>query len=146
MKTAIVYYSQHHGNTEKLVKEIAKLHEVTLIDVLKEPEADLNGFDRVGLASGIYFNSFAKQILAFAEKYLPERKDVFLIATCGTKQKTYFGAVRKILSAKQCTEIGNYLCYGFDTFGPLKLLGGIAKGHPTEEEINGAVRFYEGLS
>lgn len=26
-----------------------------------------------------------------------------------------------------------------------KLVGGIAKGHPTEEEINGAVEFYQKL-
>ena len=26
-----------------------------------------------------------------------------------------------------------------------ELVGGIKKGHPTEEEIQGAVRFYEGL-
>ena len=127
------------------MKAIAERHEVTLIDVLKEPAADLGGYDRIGLASGIYFSSFAKQILMFAEQHLPEQKDVFLIATCGTKQKTYFGAIRKILAAKRCTEAGCYLCYGFDTFGPLKLLGGIAKGHPTDEEIAGAVRFYEEL-
>ena len=34
---------------------------------------------------------------------------------------------------------------GFDTFGPFKLVGGIAKGHPDEDEIRGAVEFYEGL-
>jgi hypothetical protein len=33
----------------------------------------------------------------------------------------------------------------FDTFGPFKLIGGLKKGHPTEEEIQGAVDFYNGL-
>ena len=28
----------------------------------------------------------------------------------------------------------------FDTFGPFKIVGGIAKGHPTDEEISEAVR------
>ena len=47
--------------------------------------------------------------------------------------------------AKKSKEIGEYHCQGFDTFGPFKLLGGIAKGHPTEEETAAAVSFYAGL-
>ena len=41
--------------------------------------------------------------------------------------------------------MGRYGCLGFDTFGPFKPVGGIAEGHPTEDEISGAVRFYESL-
>jgi len=145
MKTAIVYYSKHHGNTEKLVQAIAAKHEVQLFNVLDNSKIDLTGYDRIGFASGIYYSNFAKQILSFAESGLPEGKEVFLIATCGSERKNYFDAIRKVLSDKQCTEIGRYLCLGFDTFGPFKLVGGIAKGHPTKEEIDGAVRFYESL-
>ena len=145
MKTAIVYYSKHHGNTEKLVQAIAANHEVSLINVLDNPEMNLDDYDRIGLASGIYYSNFAKQILSFAANHLPEGKEVFLRATCGNERKNYFDAIRKILSDKRCTEVGSYLCLGFDTFGPFKLVGGIAKGHPTQEEIDGAVRFYENL-
>ena len=54
MKTAIIYYSKHHGNTKKLLDAIAKADEsVVLIDVTKEKYADLSSFDRIGLASGI---------------------------------------------------------------------------------------------
>lgn len=38
MKVAIAYYSQHHGNTKKLLDAIAEKHEVTLIDVTKKQE------------------------------------------------------------------------------------------------------------
>ena len=71
MKTAIVYYSKHHGNTKKLLDAIAAKNEVTLIDVTAQPSADLSGFDRIGFASGIYYNSFAKQLLSFAQEHLP---------------------------------------------------------------------------
>ena len=37
MKTAIVYYSQHHGNTKKLVDAIAAKHDVTLITLHDRP-------------------------------------------------------------------------------------------------------------
>lgn len=145
MKTAIVYYSEHHGNTKKLLDAIAAKHDVTLIDVTKTPETDLSGYDRIGLASGIYYSSFAKQLLAYAEEHLPEGKDVFYIFTHGAPKGMFLNAVRKIAEAKHCRELGDYHCQGFDTFGPFKLVGGIAKGHPTEDEISGAVSFYEGL-
>ena len=32
MKTAIVYASVHHGNTKKIIDEIAKTNDVELID------------------------------------------------------------------------------------------------------------------
>ena len=146
MKAAIVYYSKHHGNTKKIVDAIASRFEVALIDVTENTPVDLEKFDCVGFASGIYFSSFAKQVLSFAEKNLPENKVVFFIGTCGVKSPVaYFDAIRKIAKAKNCHELGTYLCLGFDTFGPFKLVGGIAKGHPTQEEIDGVVRFYESL-
>ncbi|MBR2577699.1 MAG: hypothetical protein IKE38_02095, partial [Erysipelotrichaceae bacterium] len=80
MKTAIIYYSKHHGNTEKLLKAIAAADaSLTLVDVTKEPHFDLSGYERIGLASGIYFSSFAKQVLSYAENHLPEGKEIFYI-------------------------------------------------------------------
>ena len=145
MKTAIVYYSRHHGNTKKLLDAISENNEVTLIDVTEQPSADLSAYDRIGLASGIYYNSFSKQLLEFAEKHLPEKKEVFYIYTHGAPKGMFLNAVRKIAEQKHCREIGSYHCLGFDTFGPFKLVGGIAKGHPTEEEIKEAVAFYQKL-
>ena len=145
MKTAIIYYSAHHGNTKKLLHAIAESNDVMLIDVTKNKTADLSRYDRIGFASGIYYASFAKQLLAYAEEKLPKGKHVFYIATYGTEKPSYYRAISKIAESKGCNEIGRYGCLGFDTFGPFKLVGGIAKGHPTEDEINGALRFYEGL-
>ena len=143
MKTAIVYYSQHHGNTKKLVDAIASQFEVTLIDVTKTKTVDLAAYDCIGFASGIYVSSFAKQILTFAEKNLPKNKAVFFMNTCGFQSPVvYFEAIRKIAKAKDCREKGAYQCLGYDTVGPFKLVGGIAKGHPDEKDLEGAVKFY----
>ena len=146
MKTAIVYYSQHHGNTKKLLDAITEKSEVTLIDVVKDKDADISGYDRIGFASGIYFSAFAKQITTYAAEKLPEGKDVFFIATCGAEPTDIFcRAIRKVTDSKGCRFLGQYICTGYDTFGPFKLVGGLRKGHPDEAEIEGAVRFYEGL-
>ena len=145
MKTAIIYYSQHHGNTKKLLDAIAAQEQVALIDVVENKDADLSSFDRIGFASGIYFSAFAKQIIAFAKEKLPEGKDVFYIYTHGAPSGDFLKAMRQIAESKSCRELGEYHCQGFDTFGPFKLVGGIAKGHPTGEEIAAAVRFYQSL-
>ncbi len=81
-KTAIVYYSQHHGNTKKVLDAIADYdNDVTLVDVTEKHEVDLAGYDRIGFASGIYFGKFAEQLHNFAKVNLPTGKDVFFIAT-----------------------------------------------------------------
>ncbi len=146
MNTAIVYYSQHHGNTKKLLDAIVSADtSVTLIDVTEHPDVDLPSFDRIGFASGIYFSSFAKQILSFADAHLPENKDVFYIYTHGAPVGDFLKGIREIAEKKHCRELGRYHCLGFDTFGPFKMVGGIAKGHPDEKEIAAAVSFYKAL-
>ena len=74
MKTAIIYYSKHHGNTKKLLDAIAEKNDVTLIDVVQHPQADLKNDDRIGLASGIYYSKFHRSLLKAAEgqaRFLP---------------------------------------------------------------------------
>ena len=39
------------------------------------------------------------------------------------------------------TIVGDFTCKGFDTYGPIKLIGGIAKGHPDNDDIAAAKRF-----
>ena len=147
MKTAILFYSKHHGNTKKLLDAIAATDsDVDLIDVTAAGKTDLSNYDRIGIASGIYYTNFAKQILSYASEHLPEGKPVFFIYTHGAPAGDFLKGIRAISGSKKCKEMGAYRCQGFDTFGPFKLVGGIAKGHPSQEEIDGAVKFYRGLS
>ncbi len=41
--------------------------------------------------------------------------------------------------------IGEFSCLGLDTIGPLKLVGGINKGHPDEKDLDDARKFAIGL-
>ena len=146
MTTAIIYYSKHHGNTKKVLDAIATADtEVELVDATEKHEMDLSGYDRIGFASGIYYGKFAEQVLNFANINLPNGKDVFYIATAGNPTKNCFNSIADIAMEKHSKEIGRYICKGFDTFGPFKLVGGLQKGHPTDEEIQEAVKFYKEL-
>ena len=146
MSTCIIYYSKHHGNTKKLLDAIkAEDPKVELIDVTEKREVDLNGYDRIGFASGIYYTKFAEQVLTFAKVNLPPQKDVFYLATAGNPIKVNFNSIAEVAESKQCNELGRFQCKGYDTFGPFKLVGGIQKGHPTDDEIAEAVEFYKNL-
>ena len=146
MKTAIIYLSMHHGNTKKLIDAIADGNDITLIDVSEKNEAALDEFDMLGIASGIAYGKYYPQIIKFIEKNLPENKKVFFIHTAGDPRENQNKAVLAIASARGCECLGTYFCKGFDTYGPFKLIGGIAKGHPDDGEISGAVDFFRSIS
>jgi flavodoxin len=143
MRKAIVYTSVHHGNTEKLVKRIAEECQVDLIDAIKQMNADLDDYDMIGFASGIYYSKFHQSILKFSEENLSADKKVFLICTYGGSAN--FKSIEQILNKKHASVVGKFGCKGYDTFGPFKLVGGIAKGHPDEEDMKNAVDFVKGL-
>lgn len=145
MKTAIVYYSKHHGNTKKLIDAIAAENDITAIDATEVKSADLSGFDAVGFASGIYYSKFHKSVLEFAEKNLPEGKNVFFLYTYGAEKKGYTNAITEAVKKHNANILGEYGCFGFNTFGPFKLIGGIAKGHPDNTDLQKAVAFYAAL-
>lgn len=98
--------------------------EVELINVT-EGAKDLTDYDRIGIASGIYFSTFAKQVLSYAEEHLPEGKPVFFIYTHGAPKGDFLKGIRGITKKKLCPELGEYRCQGYDTFGPFKLVGGM---------------------
>lgn len=143
MRTVIVYASVHHGNTKKLVENIAEKCGVDLIDAVKQSKADLSVYDKIGFASGIYFSKFHQKILQFIAENLPKDKKIFLICTYGGSAN--YKSPESILKEKRASIIGKFGCKGYDTFGPFKMLGGISKGHPDEKDLQDAVNFMSGL-
>ena len=145
MKTIILYYSMHHGNTKKLADAIAAANsDVELVKASEADSVDLSSYDLIGLASGVYAGNLGKPLLKAMER-LPEGKDVFLLVTSSMKLNSHLKEARRIIAAKGCKEVGMYRCIGYDTFGPFKLVGGVAKGHPDEDDCSKAVEFYNSL-
>ena len=71
MKVLIVYHSEHHDNTKKLVDAIAGQGDVTLLNASENSNLNWSDYDLIGFASGIYYQKFHKDILDSAEKNLP---------------------------------------------------------------------------
>lgn len=146
MKTAICYLSCHHGNTRKVVEAMAGAGDVDLLDIRTRQAVRLEEYDCVGLASGIYAFTMHRALEAFARQYLPTGKPVFFVCTYGGAKGCGSKALRRIAAEKGCPVLGEFGCKGYDTFGPFQLVGGIAKGHPSEQELEQARAFYRGLS
>ncbi|MCD8214478.1 MAG: hypothetical protein LUC97_02350 [Clostridiales bacterium] len=118
MKTAVIYYSKHHGNTKKLLDEIKKAGDVTLIDASAEKAASLYGYDLIGFASGIYFGKYHKSVIDFAERCLPEKKNVFFIHTGGSPSEKNNAAVKKtafLSFGKRAVFYMLYFCFILQT-------------------------------
>ena len=143
MKTAIIYASVHHGNTKKIIDEIVRTNEVDLIDATQVTEKDLSCYDLIGFASGVYYRKFHQSVLKFASVNLIENKNVFLMCTYGGSEA--FKSMESIIDDKHDKLVGRFSCKGFDTFGPFKLIGGVAKGHPDDRDLAAAVEFYRNL-
>lgn len=142
MKTAICYYSRHHGNTRKVLEAMAGEGGAELIDVTARRAVRLEEYDCIGFASGIYYGTFQEGVLQFARQYLPEGKDVFFVCTYGVYRRGYSSAIGQIALEKGCRVLGTFGCRGFDTFGPFRLVGGIAKGRPNERDLDKARSFF----
>ena len=145
MKTVICYYSRHHGNTRKVLEAMAGEGEVDLVDVTTRQSVRLEEYDCVGFASGIYGFEFQKAVVEFARQYLPQGKPVFFVYTYGAAKGTGAKALTEIAGEKGCPVLGEFSCRGYDTFGPFKLVGGLAKGRPDEGDLDRARSFFRDI-
>ena len=145
MKILIIYHSEHHGNTEKVVKAMG--NEVNA-DVVKSYDFDLNRineiinqYDIIGLGSGIYSGKHHKNILNIADG-LPKNCKVkfFIFSTSGVDalSRGYHNALKSILNSRGINLIGEFNCLGFDT---AIISSGINKGRPDEDDLEKAKDF-----
>jgi flavodoxin len=144
MKTAIIYKSIHHGNTKKIAEVMAKTLEADLID-LKDANPDIiNEYDLIGFGSGIYYYRPHKKLRKFVEGLdNVENKKAFTFITSGNGKPNKW--LNEKLSKKGFEVLGDFVCKGFDTYGPLKLVGGHNKGQPNEDDFKNAEIFVENL-
>ena len=143
MKTVICYYSRHHGNTLKVLKAMGQMGETDFVDVTAGHDVHLEDYSCIGFASGIYGFEVHKAVVEFARQHLPRGKQVFFVYTYGGIKGTGAKALEIVAREKDCTILGEFSCKGYDTFGPFKIVGGIAKGHPDQTDLEQAKAFYQ---
>ncbi len=145
MKTAIIYESKHHGNTKKVCDRIAEECGVSLVKAGGvDGGFNWEDYDLVGFASGIAYSRFYDPVTRAAE-LIPGGKKVFFIYTCAKNDKDFSAGIREAAKRRGAVCLGSYGCRGYNTYGPLKLIGGMNKNNPNEDELKEAVEFVRGL-
>jgi flavodoxin len=144
MNALIILFSYHHKNTEKVAQTIAK---VLGAEIKNPSEADSNAvtnYDLVGFGSGVYFGKLHKELLEFTEK-IPQvtHKKAFIFSTSGRtgNMLKFHKLLKEKLVAKGFEIVSELNVAGFDTYGLLKIGGGLNKGRPNEEDLKQAEEF-----
>ncbi|MBC8485646.1 MAG: flavodoxin family protein [Candidatus Cloacimonetes bacterium] len=145
MKTLLIYVSIHHGNTEKIVKAMAEVLDAKLA---KPQELEINivtNYELIGFGSGIYHRKHHESLFKLLEKLpMQKNKKAFILTTSGTN-KDYNKPLKDKLQEKGFDIVGEFSCKGFDTWGPFKIIGGINRRSPNEQDLKNARKFAEEL-
>lgn len=151
MKTLIILKSYHHNNTQKVAERMASVLDAKLTEPeMINPEDievinELNRYDLIGFGSGIYMGMHHKNLINLVKRFpMFNMKKAFIFSTCGGDEKnitTNHAKLRDELLEKEFDIMGEFSCKGWDSFGPLRLVGGINKDRPNEEDFNHAETF-----
>ncbi len=148
MKTLVICYSYHHKNTEKVASVFAKALDAELKTPLDINPNWLSEYDLTGFGSGIYFGKHHKVLLEFIDKLpLAANKKAFIFSTSGQEDNAakFHTRLREKLQTKGYNIIGEFNCPGYDTYAITKIVGGIKKGHPNQEDLKNAQTFAQTL-
>lgn len=147
MKSIIIYESVHHGNTEKVAKAIGEVLKAELVKPQDVSINKLKDYDLIGFCSGIFYGKFHKNILKLVKEIeTGKNQKAFVFSTSGQGKEESNYSLKEQLTKKGFQVVGSFACKGFDTYGPFKLIGGIAKGRPNAEDISNAKKFAEGIN
>ena len=143
-KSLIICHSEHHYNTKKIAKEIARIINADLISSY-EKIINLDKYNIIGFGSGIYYGRFHDNIYKIIESFpYQDSKPCFIFTTTGSKRYSKRGheLIKEKLKEKGFKIIGEFSCLGYDTALSSE---GTNLGHPNEEDFRNAREFAEKL-
>jgi flavodoxin len=150
MKSLVIVFSYHHGNTEKIAHTIANVLGAEVKTPQQVKPEEIAEYDLVGFGSGIYSATFDPSVRDLADRLLyAAGKKAFLFSTYGAPafvanrefvEKNH-DEIRKKLQAKGFTILGEFGCAGWNTNSFLRYFGGLNKGKPDAEDLKNAEAF-----
>lgn len=102
---------------------------------------NLQEYEIIGFGAGIAYGKHYDRLLQAVGRLNLQGKRVFVFSTSGMSNIKYNSSLIKLLKDLGATVVGDFTCKGFDTYGPIKLIGGLAKGHPDNDDIAAAKQF-----
>jgi flavodoxin len=150
VKSLVVVFSYHHGNTEKIAHTIAKVLGAEVKTPQQVYPEELRKYGLIGFGSGTYSATFDPSVLNLADRLsYAAGKKAFLFSTYGAPafianreftEKNH-QQIREKLQIKGYTVIGEFGCAGWNTNSFLKFFGGLNKGRPNAEDLKNAEAF-----
>jgi len=146
LKALLIYVSVHHGNTEKVARNMANILDADLVQVKQADAAKLEKYDLIGFGSGVYFGKHHASLLDFVDG-LPMARDkkAFIFSTSGLRKIPFVHDFDKSLKAKLRRKgfdvIGEFSCRGYDTSRAAMIIGGINRGRPNVRDLQQAADF-----
>jgi flavodoxin len=146
--SAIVYASVHHENTRRIAEAMAEQLQADLFNVDEAEGVDFRNYQLVGLGSGIYFGRHHHSLRRFVDTWQLKPERVFLFSTAGLPFLRWLQhlSLRRRAINNRLAVVGEFSCRGWDTVGPLWLMGGINRRHPNRTDIDRANEFARQLA
>ena len=150
MDALLVVYSYHHNNTLKIAEVFAKVLDAKIMTPQQANPQELQKYTLIGFGAGIDSGKHYKPLLDFADQ-LPDVTDkkAFIFSTSGVSNPKYMAKIhttlREKLQAKGYLILDEFNCHGFNTNSFLKVLGGMNKGKPDDEDLKHAEEFAKNL-
>jgi flavodoxin len=146
MKALLIYVSVHHGNTEKVARNMANTLGADLVPVKQADATKLGRYDLIGFGSGVYFGKHHASLLDFVDG-LPavSSKKAFIFSTSGLRKIPFVHdfdkSLRERLRGKGFDIVGEFSCRGYDTSRAAMIVGGINRGRPNARDLQRAEGF-----
>lgn len=146
----IVCVSVSHANTAKVARAIGEVLQAEILEPELVDTATLADREIVGFGSGIYGSTAHPRLRSFIT-HLPHvaGTPAFVFTTSGfgrAQSRPWQASLEDMLRDKGYDVVGSFACRGFDTWLPLRLVGGINRGHPNAADLADARRFADGLA
>ena len=138
--------SVHHGNTARVAEAMAGVLGAQAAKPESVPYKSLSACGLVGFGSGVYYGRMDETLFNWLRglPYAPEaNQPVFVLSTSGLPFLASFWhwSLHRLLARKGFRVVGAFACRGFDTWGPLRLTGGLNRAHPDEHDLARARKF-----
>ncbi len=145
----IVCTSVSHGNTRKVADTIAGVLGCPVVDPAQVDAATIAEQDLVGFGSGIFSLALHPQLREFVSS-LPagQRGSAFVFATSGFPEppfRPYLKNFAHTVEGKGFDVVGRLSVRAYDTWWPLRIVGGVNKGRPNDADLDAARIFAERL-
>jgi flavodoxin len=147
VEVAIIHWSVHHQNTQRVAGAMAEAIGARLLTVSEARQVQPSAWELIGLGSGIFFGKHHPCLLEFAADYPKLPKRCFVFSTAGLKSLYWIWhrPLVRVLERRGCQVIGQFCAPGWDTVGPLKTIGGIHRGRPNRRDLQRAADFAKSM-